>query len=60
MPDHPMIDHLWTGRREIIDVLVGGGDLALFERAVQMEQARRSLRRIAKSAFLSLTGRSAS
>ncbi|MBX9757241.1 MAG: GNAT family N-acetyltransferase [Beijerinckiaceae bacterium] len=57
MPDHPMIDHLWSGRREIIDVLVGGGDLALFERAVQMEQARRSLRRIAKSAFLTLTGR---
>lgn len=57
MPDHPMIDHLWPERREIIDILVGGGDFALFERAVQMEHARRGLRRIAKSAFLTLTGR---
>ena len=60
MPDHPMIDHLWADRREIIDVLVSAGELASFHRAVQLEQARRSLRRIAKSAFLTLTGRSAS
>jgi CelD/BcsL family acetyltransferase involved in cellulose biosynthesis len=57
MPDHPMIDHLWTDRREMIDVLVGCGDVDLFHRAVRMEQARRSLRRVAKSAFLTLKGR---
>ena len=60
MPDHPMIDHLWADRREIIDVLVGAGDLLAFQRAVQLEQTRRRLRVIAKSAFLTLTGRSAS
>ncbi len=60
MPDHPMIDHVWTDRREIIDVLVGAGDLPSFQRAVQLEQARRRLRVIAKSAFLTLTGRSVS
>ena len=57
IPDHPMIDHLWVDRREIIDVFVGTGDLGLFQRAVQKEHARRNLRRIAKSAFLTLTGR---
>jgi hypothetical protein len=39
---------------------VGSGDLAQFQRAVQKEQTRRNLRRIAKSAFLTLTGRHAS
>jgi CelD/BcsL family acetyltransferase involved in cellulose biosynthesis len=58
MPDHPMIDHLWMDRREMIDVFLGSGDMTLFQRAVRMEQARRSLRRIAKSAFLTLKGRS--
>lgn len=57
MPDHPMIDHLWVERREIIDLFVGSGDLGQFQRAVQKEQTRRSLRRIVKSAFLTLTGR---
>ncbi|MFN3889756.1 MAG: GNAT family N-acetyltransferase [Beijerinckiaceae bacterium] len=60
VPDHPMIDHLWVERREIVDIFVGSGDQRAFQRAVQMEQARRSLRRIAKSAFLTLTGRRAS
>ena len=60
IPDHPMIDHLWVDRREIIDLFVGSGDLAQFQRAVQKEQTRRNLRRIAKSAFLTLTGRHAS
>ena len=57
MPDHPMIDHLWMDRREIVDLFIGSGDMGLFQRAVQMEQAKRSVRRIAKSAFLTLTGR---
>ncbi len=57
MPDHPMIDHLWVDRREIVDLFIGSGDMGLFQRAVQMKQAKRSLRRIVKSAFLTLTGR---
>ena len=57
LPDHPMIDHLWVDRREMIDLFVGSGDLVQFQRAVQKEQTRRNLRRIAKSAFLTLTGR---
>jgi CelD/BcsL family acetyltransferase involved in cellulose biosynthesis len=57
IPDHPMIDHLWVDRREIVDIFIGCGDLGQFQRAVQMEQTKRSLRRIAKSAFLTLTGR---
>lgn len=57
IPDHPMIDHLWRDRREMIDIFVGGRDPAVFEREVQMEYARRGLRRVAKSAYLTLTGR---
>jgi hypothetical protein len=49
-----MIDHLWMDRREIVDLFIGSGDMGLFQRAVQMEQAKRSVRRIAKSAFLTL------
>lgn len=60
MPDHPMIDALWPGRREIIDFYVGAGDAKSFERAVQIELARRNLRRLVKTAFLTLTGRQGS
>lgn len=60
IPDHPMIDHLWVDRREMIDLFVGSGDRRQFQRAVQMEQARRGLRRAVKSAFLTLTGRGVS
>ncbi len=60
MPDHPMIDHLWVDRREIVDLFIGSGDMGLFQRAVQLEQAKRNLRRIVKSAFLTLTGRHSS
>lgn len=57
IPDHPMIDHLWRDRREMIDLFVGGRDPAAFEREVQIEYARRGLRRVAKSAYLTLTRR---
>lgn len=60
IPDHPMIDHLWVDRREMIDLFVGAGDVRLFQRAVRTAQARRGLRRAVKSAFLTLTGRRSS
>lgn len=60
LPDHPMIDRLWVGRREIIDILIGDEDRSRFDRAVQMEFGRRNLRRMAKSAYMTLTGRLAS
>lgn len=57
IPDHPMIDHLWRDRREMIDLFVGGRDPAAFEREVQIEYAKRGLRRVAKNAYLTLTRR---
>ena len=41
--DHPMIDHLWSGRRKIADWLVPLGGLASFAAAIAAEHARRAL-----------------
>lgn len=57
LPGHPMIDAVWVDRREIVDLYVGARDLGSFQRAVQIELSRRNLRRMAKTAFLTLTGR---
>lgn len=55
IPDHPMIDRLWAGRRRIGDILVplrpGGGGFAL---ASAEERARRGARAFAKRRYRGL------
>ncbi len=51
VPDHPMIDRLWTGRLAICDLLVAIDPArpARFRRAVWIERARDRARRAAKA-----------
>lgn len=54
VPDHPMIDRLWSGRVKVCDLVValpGTPDDWSFRRAVASEILHRRLRRFAKMSF---------
>ena len=58
-PDHPMIDHLWRGRLQLMDIMVAtpGTSRRRFAGMVKTEQARRALRATAKTAWYTLKGK---
>ena len=62
IPDHPMINHLWRDRLQVVDVMVAASSMSAtaFRATVAAERLRRSARRIAKSIFHRMTGRRAS
>jgi CelD/BcsL family acetyltransferase involved in cellulose biosynthesis len=51
IPDHPMIDHLWRGRMQIVDIMMSlhQDGANAFDGAVQREKLRRRLREKAKT-----------
>lgn len=58
VPDHPMIDGIWTGRMEVADVLVAcpGENAACFARAAARLRLRATARRHAKTAYHAVRG----
>jgi CelD/BcsL family acetyltransferase involved in cellulose biosynthesis len=59
IPDHPMIDRLWTERLGITDIAISisSSKEAAFHRACDAEERRRSLRATLKRLYLITTGR---
>ncbi|MGE3245848.1 MAG: GNAT family N-acetyltransferase [Beijerinckiaceae bacterium] len=58
LPNHPMIDHIWPDRIEMIDLLVslkGHGQLP-FMATASTESVRRRMRTFAKSAYYKMIG----
>lgn len=57
--NHPMIDRLWTGRRMMADLLVPlpGRSVRAFAWALRLENARRTLRRRARTMLAPLRAR---
>jgi CelD/BcsL family acetyltransferase involved in cellulose biosynthesis len=56
-PDHPMIDHLWTGRLDFVDLALPFGGSPLFDPWLAWERAAPQLREQAKQALLPMLGR---
>ncbi|MCC2097917.1 MAG: GNAT family N-acetyltransferase [Hyphomicrobiales bacterium] len=62
VPNHPMIDHLWPDRIEMMDLLVGIQNRAerRFLVAAAMEGGRRNIRKLAKDVYYKLRRKSQS
>lgn len=56
IPDHPLLDTMWSGRIRIVDLHIGASGLR-FGMASQAERWRRDFRAAAKTVFLGVTGR---
>jgi CelD/BcsL family acetyltransferase involved in cellulose biosynthesis len=56
-PDHPMIDHVWPGRLDFVDLAIAIGSSPLFEAWLAFERAAPKLRERAKRWLLPLMRR---
>jgi hypothetical protein len=58
VPNHPMIDHLWPDRLEMMDLMVGVGGKSdgQFLTAASLEGGRRKLRSFAKNTYYKMRG----
>lgn len=59
IPDHPMIDRLWRGRRPVADVMLAGPTVPgpLFKLTVETLRLRRKARAAARNLYYRLAGR---
>ena len=58
IPNHPMIDHIWRDRLDMVDVLVAPATISIlrFKTILSLEKMRRTLRSLARDTYYKING----